>query len=255
MRKFLAYSAYLLLAVLIMLCMVKAKFQHDKNKRSSIENPYEHLKFHSPEFIPNLNSYDENTRFMQQLNDFYRLAVDARIYVIQYQPRYLPEAQMKKCFERSINVSELLPLSETEQLQCAQLRSQIEDRPRDHLIIEKKTSHPIIIIFQSDVPVVYSFDGTTSKVQMMLLSGQSYTGIEGSTFTRSGQAYSSRTPGLPFYANSYNKKYCDMCATTSIAYFKNHKTEAELKLAIYAYFNQPLYKIITVHEPSRIVLK
>ncbi len=234
---------------------MKTDAQQDHNKRSTIANPYQHLQFHSPEFIPTMNSTDEQQQFIQQLNDFYRLAIDAHIYVIQYQPRYLPEEQMYKCFERSVNVAERLPLSKTERSECTQLRSQIEDRPRDHLTIEKKTTRPIIIIFQSDVPAVYTFHGKTSKVQMMLLSGHSYTYIEGSTFTRSGQAYSSRTPGLPFYANSYNKERCDMCAKTSISYFKNHKDVTQLKQAIQAYFNQPLYKVITIHEPSRIVLK
>ena len=255
MRLFFAWSAYVLWSILILLCMQKEDIQKNQNKQSSVANPYEALQFRASEFIPKMQSEHEETQFRQQLKDFYRLAVNARIYVIQYQPRAISASLMSQCFERSPNVAEQLPLTQDEQKQCTRLAVDIEDRPIDQLTIKKQTSRPVILIFQSDVPVNYSFEGKTSKVQMMFLSGHSYTGVVDSSFILSGQAYSNAMPGLPFYSNSYHSKMCDMCTKTSIGYFRNHKSEAELTQAVLAYFNQPLYKVITVHEPSRIVLK
>jgi hypothetical protein len=49
-------------------------------------------------------------------------------------------------------------------------------------------------------------------------------------------------------------KNCVICAS-ALNYFRHYKSRAELAQAIKVYFNQKINKIITVNQPSRIVLK
>lgn len=252
MRPDVTLISHLIWGVFILLCIINAEDQ--RVRKSPIPNAYAHIQKNYPKFLPEVKNEHELIQLKMQLDDFYHLAVGARIYVVQYQPQNISEAFLQSCFEPQL-ASKELKKTDVDHKQCRKLHTIIKQQATTNLIIKKQTTKPVIIIFQSDLPVTYSFEGTTSRVRMIFLSGHSYTQIQDSRFTHVESARSNKTPGLPFYSNSYSEELCDMCTRSTINYFRNHKSRAELEQAVKVYFNQPLYKIITIHQLSRVILK
>lgn len=245
-----ALISHLIRGVCILLYMIKAEAQ--RVLKSPIPNAYARIEKNYPKFLPEAKNKHELIQLKMQLDDFYRLAVGARIYVVQYQPQNISEAFLQSCFEPQL-ASKELKKTDVDHKQCRELHTIIEQQATANLIVKKQTTKPVIIIFQSDLPVTYSFEGTTSRVRMIFLSGHNYTQIQDSRFTHVESARSNRAPGLPFYSNSYNEELCDMFKRSKINYFRNHKSRAELEQAVKVDFNQQIYKIITVNQPSRII--
>lgn len=244
--------------MLIMMCMnqssvtpaaTQTQVSPTQQQQPSPDYAYRYLKSQYPEFVPHFTSQQNELQFEQQLQDFYTFAKNARIYVIQYRPQELPIARMQQCFRPQTTASQAAIIPDDASFDCETMRQQILEQEPVRISISKQGIRPSIVIFQTDAPAVFEFEGITKNMQMILFSGYSPSHIESSQFNSSNS--------LGMYRHNYAPESCELslCSDTPIDYFMQHKSEERVQRAVQAYFNRKPHQIIILHEPQRVILQ